>query len=119
MSYLYRDDGDKGSGPHTGNKSVNPNYSYQYHDGKIHSGMTRVFWELKEVEKDKGGTAFVLGTHKSNYRKKRNLFDEWVSEVWESYSCPPGSLLIFFRGGAPHLVSMGAGRSAHGSLFLL
>jgi len=58
LSYRYRDDGHKGWDPHAGGKSVNPNYSYQYHDGKIHSGMTRVVWELNGVETDKGGTAF-------------------------------------------------------------
>ena len=50
------------------------------------------------MDKDKGGTAFIPGTHKSSYRKKRNLFDEGVLEVWESYSCAPGSLLIFSEG---------------------
>jgi hypothetical protein len=98
LSYRYRDDWHKGWDPHAGGKSVNPNYSYQYHDGKIHSGMTRVVWELNGVEKDKGGTAFIPGTHKSNYRKKLNLFDERDSGVWESYSCSHGSLLIFFEG---------------------
>ena len=98
LSYRYHDDGHKGWDPHAGGKSVNPNFSYQYHDGKIHSGMTRVVWELNGVEKDKGGTAFIPGTHKSNYRKKLNLFDERDSGIWESYSCPPGSLLIFSEG---------------------
>ncbi len=95
MSYRYHDDGHKGWDPPAG-------------------GL-----ELNGVEKDKGGTAFIPGTHKSNYRKKLNLFDERDSGIWESYSCPPGLLLIFSEGGAPHLVSMGAGRSAHGALFLL
>jgi len=87
--YRYHDDGHKGWGPHTGGKSVNPNYSYQYHDGKIHSGMTRVVWELNGVEKDKGGTAFIPGTHKSNYRKKLNIFDERASGGWEIVAVRP------------------------------
>ena len=98
LSYRNRDDGHKGWDPHAGGKSVNPNCSYQYHDGKIHSGMTRVVWELNGVEKDKGGTAFIPGTHKSNYRKKLNLLDERDSGIWESCSCLPGSLLIFPEG---------------------
>ena len=95
LSYRYRDDGHKGWSPHAGGKSVNPNYSYQYHDGKIHSGMTRVVWELNGVEKGRGGTEFIPGSHKSNYRKQFNLFDERDSGVWDSYECPPGSLFIF------------------------
>ena len=95
LSYRERGDAHKGWDPHAGGKSVNPNYSYQYHDGKIHSGMTRVVWELNEVEYNKGGTALVSGSHKSNYRKQLPLFDDRESGVWDSYSCPPGSLLIF------------------------
>lgn len=95
LSWRERDDSHKGWDPHAGGKSVNPNYSYQYHDGKIHSGMTRVVWELNAVEKGKGGTEFVPGSHKSNYRKKLSLFDARDSGVWESYGCPPGSLLVF------------------------
>jgi len=95
LAYRERGDSHKGWDPHAGGKSVNPNYSYQYHDGKIHAGMTRVVWELNGVEKDKGGTALIPGSHKSNYRKKLPLFDDRDSGVWESYECPPGSLLIF------------------------
>jgi hypothetical protein len=95
LSYRTIGDSHKGWDPHAGGKSVNPNYSYQYHDGKIPAGMTRVVWELNGVEKGKGGTELIAGSHKSNYRKKLHLFDERDSGVWESYECPPGSLLIF------------------------
>jgi hypothetical protein len=95
LSWRERGDSHKGWDPHAGGKSVNPNYSYQYHDDKIHAGMTRVVWELNGVEKGKGGTELIPGSHKSNYRKKLNIFDERDSGVWESYECPPGSLLIF------------------------
>jgi hypothetical protein len=95
LSYRTRDDGHKGWDPHAGGKSVNPNYSYQYHDGKIYSGMTRVVWELNGVEKGKGGTAFIPGSHKSNFRKQLPLFDDPQHPVWAHYECPPGSLLIF------------------------
>lgn len=98
LSYRYQGDGHKGWDPHAGGKSVNPNYSYQYHDGKIHAGMTRVVWELNEVEYNKGGTALVPGSHKSNYRKQLPMFDDRDSGVWDSYKCPPGSLLIFSEG---------------------
>ena len=95
LSYRYQEDGHRGWSPHAGGKSVNPNYSYQYHDGRIYAGMTRVVWELNGVEHGKGGTMFVPGSHKSNYRKKLSLFNDRDSGVWEAYSCPPGSLLVF------------------------
>jgi len=95
LSHRYIDDGHRGWTPHAGGKSVNPNYSYQYHDGKIHSGMTRVVWELNGIEKGKGGTEFIPGSHKSNFRKKLGLFDEPDSGVWDTYGCRPGSLLVF------------------------
>ena len=96
LSYRFKGDNHRGWTPHAGGKSVNPNYSYQYHDGRIYSGMTRVVWELNGVEKEgKGGTAFIPGSHKSNYRKKLPLFDDPDSGVWDTYGCPPGSLLVF------------------------
>ena len=64
LSYRTIGDSHKGWDPHAGGKSVNPNYSYQYHDGKIHAGMTRVVWELNGVEKGKGGTELIQGSHK-------------------------------------------------------
>ena len=101
LSYRYQGDDHRGWNPHAGGKSVNPNYSYQYHDGKIHAGMTRVVWELNEVEKGKGGTEFITGSHKSNYRRHLDLFNERDSGVWDSYGCPPASLLIF-SDAVPH-----------------
>ncbi|MDA0708675.1 MAG: phytanoyl-CoA dioxygenase family protein [bacterium] len=95
LSHRFQNDNHRGWTPHAGGKSVNPNYSYQYHDGRIYSGMTRVVWELNGVEKGKGGTAFIPGSHKSNYRKKLPLFDDPDSGVWDTYECPPGSLLVF------------------------
>jgi len=98
LSYRYKGDSHKGWSPHAGGKSVNPNYSYQYHDGKIHAGMTRVVWELNGVEKGKGGTALIPGSHKSNFRKGLSVFDDPAHPAWEHYECPPGSLLIFSEG---------------------
>ncbi|MCZ6632748.1 MAG: phytanoyl-CoA dioxygenase family protein [bacterium] len=95
LSWRERNDGHKGWTPHAGGKSVNPNYSYQYHNGRIHAGMTRVVWELNGVEQDRGGTAFIPGSHKSNFRPFPECFDARDSGVWDTYGCPPGSLLIF------------------------
>ena len=95
LSYRTRGDGHQGWSPHAGGRSVNPNYSYQYHNGRIYSGMTRVVWELNTVEKGKGGTMFIPGSHKSNFRPFPKYYDDPTTGVWETYGCPPGSLLIF------------------------
>ncbi len=95
LNYRSQDDQHKGWSPHAGGKTFNPNYSYQYHDGRIYSGMPRVVWELNAVEKGTGGTAFIPGSHKSSFRKKLDVFDNPNSEVWDTYACPPGSLLVF------------------------
>ena len=95
LSYRHRDDGHKGWTPHAGGRTVNPNYSYQYHNGRIHAGMTRVVWELNGVVRGKGGTAFIPGSHKSNFRPFPDYYDDPDSGVWDTYECPPGSLLIF------------------------
>lgn len=98
LSYRVKGENPGNWSPHAGGKSVNPNYSYQYHDGRIHSGMTRVVWELNEVEHGKGGTSLIPGSHKSNFRKSLKVFDDQSHPVWETYGCPPGSLLIFSEG---------------------
>lgn len=93
--FSYREKGDVKWDPHAGGRTVNPNYSYQFHEGRIYSGMTRVVWELSAVEKGKGGTAFVPGSHKANFRHLLPLYDDPDSGVWEHYGCLAGSLLVF------------------------
>jgi hypothetical protein len=94
----YREVGDTtGWSPHAGGRTLNPNYAYNFHDGRIYSGMTRVVWELTEVKRDKGGTCFIPGSHKANYNIRKGIpsIDARDSGLWESYACPPGSLVIF------------------------
>jgi hypothetical protein len=83
--------------PHAGGRTTNPNYAYNFHDGRIYAGMTRVVWELTEVLQDRGGTCFIPGSHKANYniRKCIETIDARDSGLWESYACPPGSLVVF------------------------
>lgn len=81
--------------PHEGGRTVNPVYSYQYHNGQIYAGMTRVVWELNEVVRGMGGTMFVPGSHKSNFPRSLSLLDDPGSGVWETYGCPAGSMLVF------------------------
>ena len=94
----YREQGQGEWKPHAGGRTTNPNYSYNFNDGRIYAGMTRVVWELDEVIEGKGGTCFIPGSHKANYNIRTNpvaSIDARDSGLWESYSCPPGSLIIF------------------------
>ena len=89
----YRKAGDTGIGPHGGGPRVGPN-AYQCKNQKIYSALTRVVWELNEVEAGKGGTLLMSGSHKSNF----NVPEEHMntdSPLFEAYSCPPGSILFF------------------------
>ena len=94
----YRERGEGEWTPHAGGRTTNPNYAYNFHDGRIYAGMTRVVWELNEVIEGKGGTCFIPGSHKANYNIRTNplkSIDARDSGLWESYGCPPGSLVIF------------------------
>jgi hypothetical protein len=93
----YREGAESQWSPHAGGRTTNPNYAYNFHDGRIYAGMTRVVWELTEVLADRGGTCFIPGSHKANYniRKPPPSIDDRQSGLWESYACPPGSLVVF------------------------
>ncbi|MGL4880634.1 MAG: phytanoyl-CoA dioxygenase family protein [Waterburya sp.] len=94
----YREMGEGEWKPHAGGRTTNPNYAYNFQDGRIYAGMTRIVWELNEVLENKGGTCFIPGSHKANYNIRTNpvaSIDARDSGLWESYSCPPGSLIIF------------------------
>ncbi len=89
--------------PHVGGTNLDPSLSYRFHNGRIYAGMTRVVWELNEVVEGKGGTCLVPGSHKANIASAQagtwpEEADEPDSGVWESYSCPPGSLVVFSEG---------------------
>ncbi len=96
--------------PHVGGKNLDPSLSYRFHNGLIYSGMTRIVWELNEVVKGQGGTCLVPGSHKANLASAQDgtwpeEADDPDSGVWETYGCPPGSLVVFSEGvrhtGAP------------------
>jgi hypothetical protein len=96
LSYREAGDGREWQ-PHAGGRTTNPNYAYNFHDGRIYAGMTRVVWELTEVIEDQGGTCFIPGSHKANYRIRKGIesIDARDSGLWQSYGCPPGSLVVF------------------------
>ena len=94
---IIRKAGQDRIGPHNGNGMLRlPGDSHQYSciPGKAYSGFTRVAWELNPVEKGDGGTLFVSGSHKSAYPAPASI-QERDSALWETYSCPAGSVLFF------------------------
>lgn len=89
--------------PHGGGTNLDPSLSYRYHNGRINAGMTRIVWELNEVVEGKGGTCLVPGSHKANMASAQasswpEAADDPDSGIWETYGCPPGSLVIFSEG---------------------
>ena len=83
----------KGLAPHGGGVGTGM-FAYQCVNRGIFSGLTRVVWELNPVEEGDGGTLFMSGSHKANFpihEDHRNL----DSPLYESYVCPPGSVVIF------------------------
>lgn len=65
--------------------------------------MTRIVWELNEVKKGQGGTCLVPGSHKANLVSAQDgtwpsQADDPDSGLWETYGCPPGSLVVFSEG---------------------
>jgi hypothetical protein len=92
--FTYRTVGDKGPTPHGGGRNVNPNFNYQCNNGKIYSALTRVVFELNEVKAEDGGTLFMPGSHKANFSMPEN-HRSTDSPLLETYSCPPGSVIIF------------------------
>jgi len=94
---FYRTQGQGKFSPHNGNGMLRfPGDSHTYHciPGKANSGLTRVVWELNPVEKGTGGTLFITGSHKSVYTAPDTIHDP-AFPLWETYSCPAGSLLFF------------------------
>ena len=51
---------------HDGNTPYNPPEFYNFHDGKIFTGLTVVSWNLTDTGPDLGGLYIILGSHKLN-----------------------------------------------------
>ena len=93
----HRQAGHDNFGPHGGGGYFNfrgNSHIYQMQPGKVHSGLTRVVWELNEVSEGDGGTLFLPGSHKAAFPRSEEL-SERDSPLWESYNCPAGSAVIF------------------------
>ncbi|MEM7533914.1 MAG: phytanoyl-CoA dioxygenase family protein [Chloroflexota bacterium] len=84
--------------PHNGNGLLRPPWDSHYYrcvPGKVWSGLTRVVWELNPVKYRQGGTLFISGSHKAAYPVPESARLDEQSPIWESYSCPAGSVIIF------------------------
>lgn len=80
-----------GSGLHA---LIGNSHIYQHQWGKVHSGLTRVVCELNDVGEKDGATLLLSGSHKAAFPRTPAL-SAIDSKLWESYSGPAGSVLIF------------------------
>ena len=91
--------------PHTAAQSVRhkgnglfrlPGDSHLYRcvPGRGWSGLTRAIWELTEVTIQTNSIRFITGSHKAAYPVPEAVQD-LNSSLWETYECPPGSLILF------------------------
>lgn len=67
---------------------------YQTDGRRIHSGLTRVVWELNPVRKGDGGTLFLSGSHHARFPQPEAVRVPDNAHL-EDYDCPAGSLLVF------------------------
>ena len=91
--------------PHNGNGLFRMPWNshfYRCQPGKAWSGLTRVIWERNPVQKGRGGTLFVPGSHKAAYPAPESVQNA-ASDLWETYECPAGSVLvaIYLEHGGP------------------
>lgn len=83
--------------PHGGRGMLNfpgNSHTYHMHPDKVHSGLTRVVWELNPVKSRCGGTMFLTGSHKAAFPPPKTT-ENRDCPLWEDYSCPAGSVLFF------------------------
>ncbi len=90
---MWRPTGGDGLYAHGGNPGLNPLFSYHARDGKIFAGTTRIIWEMVDVGPGDGATLIMSGSHKNNFPVPKNITKD--SPLFESYSCPAGSAIIF------------------------
>jgi hypothetical protein len=85
-----------GAGLHGGATPFRPGEYYWSGDGKLHSGLVAIGYNLKDVDPDDGGFACVPGSHKSAFP----FPDKWKN-LADPHACvqrvpgPAGSAIIF------------------------
>ena len=93
----HRKAGHDNFNPHGGSGFFNfsgNSHIYQMQAGRVHAGLTRVVWELNAVEEGDGGTMFLSGSHKAAFPRPQEICER-DSALWETYTCPAGSAVIF------------------------
>ena len=94
----YRTAGEGMFVPHNGGGSMRvPGAHHTYHvfPGHAKAVLTRALFELNPVEKGKGGTLFVSGSHKAAFPAPEDEINRMESSFWDTYECPAGSVLFF------------------------
>ena len=89
--------GNKEFNPHGGSGFFNfPGNHHTYHarPGMVNSGLTRCVFELNEIREGDGGTLFLSGSHKAAFDRPSST-DREDSPLWDTYTCPAGSVLFF------------------------
>jgi hypothetical protein len=89
--------GDDNFRPHGGGGLHNlggNSHVYRHQPGRVFSGLTRIVWELNEVGPGDGSTRFLSGSHKAAFTRPPST-NERDCKLFESYTCPAGSLVIF------------------------
>ncbi|MYC78640.1 hypothetical protein F4X10_22980 [Candidatus Poribacteria bacterium] len=84
------------SGLHKGNglfRLPGDSHLYRCVPGRGWSGLTRAIWELTEVTAETNNMRFITGSHKAAYPIP-DVSQNPDSPLWETYECPPGSLLL-------------------------
>ena len=89
--------GEQPATPHTGNglfRLPGDSHIYRCVPGRGWSGLTRARWELTEVTAETNDVRFIAGSHKAAYPMPEAVQDV-NSPLWETYTCPAGSLILF------------------------
>ena len=90
-------EGEQHATPHAGNglfRLPGDSHLYRCVPGRGWSGLTRARWELTEVTAETNDVRFIAGSHKAAYPMPEAVQDV-NSSLWETYACPPGSLILF------------------------
>lgn len=66
---------------------------YRCVPGRAWSGLTRVIWELTEVNAESNDIRVITGSHKSAYPFPQDIQTD-NSSIWETYESAPGSLIL-------------------------
>ena len=82
---------------HGGGAPFNPTMYYHFRDGRMHSGLMVVAYNLRDVGPEDGGFACVPGSHKANYEfpsEWKDMSEELHPSI-RRVTGPAGTAIIF------------------------